>query len=130
MRGRRWDSIGLLDEPRFEPYASRAFEAISSAEQEAGIRLTPFAREIVAHFIVAPVVEAPNPETLEPEELGISISTQLNDYLVKLGHDVRDLYRIAERPGDRRGLVTTADVYHWLTEQAQAEFAWLPYPKD
>jgi hypothetical protein len=128
--------MGFLDDSRVSPLASDVFRSISDAEKSTGVHLSSAAREIVALFTIAPTFEDPEVtyDSAELNTAGAQVTGLLREQMPDLLQEIRDAYGILQRQ-NYRGLVTTADLYHFLTKGslddilAAAGLEW-PYPKD
>jgi hypothetical protein len=107
-------------------------DSISNAERYADVRLSPAAREIVALFMISPAFEGPDVtyEFVNLNSEGAQVTDNLREQLPSLLQELRDTYGIVQRR-NYQGVVTVADLYHFLTEKALTlvTLSW-PYPKD
>lgn len=123
--------MGFLDDPSVQPFAAQVDEWILAAEAASGVQLTPVAREIVALFIVAPAFEDPSAGSRgDFNAVGAAATGAVRNLLPEIFEEMRELYGVSGRR-QARDIITTGDIYHWLTERAGerlAELSW-PYSK-
>jgi hypothetical protein len=117
-----------------DDYSSRVLDAIGSAQQETGIKLSSFVVQIVHAWIMALAFEGPDPlEPLtqaDPEGANVAaeVMSQVPNLIVNIASDLN----ITDRKPVRQTVITSADMFHWLTEYGRDRLAFIrwPYPKD
>jgi hypothetical protein len=126
--------MSLFDQPAFQQYVSSAYSAIQGVQEAAGIRLTPFAEQIITTWIVAPAFEDDLlvARFVEPNPAGIAFGSEVIGRLPDLLLNISATSGAEARSAQRRNVITSADLFHWLTERGRTELASLrwPYPKD
>ncbi len=114
--------MGVLDDPEFEPLARAAYGQIDAAASEQNVRLSPFAREIIATWAVSLAYE---PETSGPFDFRAHLSFEadrsdfINDVLAVLPTALGEMR--GDLPttfgGVGRRTVRSVDVFHWLADR-------------
>jgi hypothetical protein len=126
--------MSLFEEPAFQQFVSIQYESITKAQEAAGVRLSPFAEQIVLDWMSALAFEGPEPVSplTEPDPAGLQAAADLGERLPDLLTSVDRTLGLFDRSGPRRSIITAADLYHWLTEHGEQDLAFIrwPYPKD
>jgi hypothetical protein len=113
--------MGVLDEPGVKDLASVVLPACDKAAADSEVVLSPFAREILADFLTSIVIEGvpAAPESVDCQDLFDQLIKMLPE---KIRH-ARDTYRLSEREGAARLVLTSADVFLWISSFGAAEVA-------
>ncbi len=126
--------MSLFEQPNFQEYASITYISVQNAQREVGMQLTALAEQIVASWILAPAFEGPSPAEppSEPHPDGARVSQEIIERLPNLLVRIGETSGASFRSPERRNIVTSADLFHWLTERGSDELGFLrwPYPKD
>lgn len=123
--------MGLLDQPDVRRYADPIFQALDIEAAEAGVAMSPFARDAAATLWVSTAFEPADPGS--PLQYRTQPSDLRSDVIAPAFRYVREEYRLALLPSMEKPLFTAIDLVHWLGDanagsRALADFG--PYPKD
>jgi hypothetical protein len=125
--------MGILDEPTVAPVASEVRTQLFGAASTQELFFTPFAGELLVTFITSAMFEPALPPTWPPPpkpDVGQDLFNQLIEAIPGVLADLRETSGVVERDDPVRGVLTTADVYHWLSDRAALQLRLrCPYEK-
>ena len=121
--------MGILDQDPYRQVAVDVFAAMDAAEAQTGLRVSPFAREILTDLLVAPTFEVGSPRT-EPSRQGSALTNEFVARIDSILADIAEVYGVQSRSGQRLGVIDTADLYHWLAERSEGVVSQFDCPYD
>jgi hypothetical protein len=124
--------MSVLDHPDVADQAEHVLHVLHSQAAEHGVDMSPFAADALANLVVSPLYEpARSVDDMARSERGDDVFSYCSDRLPEIVRDIVEVYEVSQRT-DLRGIITGADVYHWLADRSGEVLPdmWCPYDKD
>jgi hypothetical protein len=126
--------MSLWESTQFQEHWNSVRESITEAGDKAQVGLSPFVFETIHTWTLALIFEGPTPTEplVDADRAGEEVASELISQLPRLMRSIADFNDIWSRQPERQRVITSADLFHWLTERGGEELAFIrwPYPKD
>ena len=123
--------MSVLEQPDVRRYADSIFHALDIELAEAGVAMSPFARDAAATLWVATAFEPADPSSLlQVRRPPLDIRSDVVAPAIRF---VSDAYPLTRLPRENEPLITAYDLVHWISDPeggARALAAFGPYPKN